>query len=184
MRDGCGPLGRHLTGATGWQKCYGVGLYSTALIVPAGVDVAIPVPPPSEDLSVDAISFYISIAGDATSLMRTALYDMEVFPGGTLLAEAAEFAPIAVGTQTRTFGAVTLKRNGRYAILICSSGLVLPTIYAGTPATMSWMGTINYGVTVAQVNYTRAYGAFPAIYNGVYSTYVPTTRFCTSLRLP
>lgn len=187
LQDGCGPYGRHLTGAAPIQFYFGGDASNSQLIMTANIDNMTAIRPPSADILVDAITCDFKVAGDATSLFRAALYDMETFPGGTLIGAAAEIAGTGANTKVMPIAAVTLKRNGRYAVLFCASGVTLPALSVATPgyglSGATWLGCYSNGQSVGGLLYTRAYGAFPAIYNGVYSGGM-SSRFPVGLRLP
>jgi hypothetical protein len=189
QRDGGAPYSQHLTGAVDWQKVYGAMKGPTAaVLLQAGLDHLIPLPILSADMSVDAIYVSVSVAGDPTAVLRTAIYDMTTFPGGTLIAAPAEDAVgAATGVRTHTFAAVTLKKNTRYAGMLCgNAGVTMPTMLMGysTEGELSWLGMFNTTLlSIGRVRYTRAYAAFPDPYNGVWqSIHAQRPQMC--LRLP
>jgi hypothetical protein len=186
QRDGCGPYGRHLTGAVNWQKsykCYGGGTVASTLLV-ADRDYLIPIPPPSENISVDAIYLSVAVGGTA-SFIRASIYDYSNYSAPVLVVDAGELASDALAVLTFAHAAKTLDKNGRYAILLCGRGAVLPQLYTADPNAMTWLGAYP-GIPTSSVSlviYTRANGAFPAAYNGVYAS-VGYTRLQAALRLP
>ena len=186
LQDGCGPYGRHLTGAVDRQKYYFCGGGSSVpFLLVANTDYLAPIPPPSENIVVSAFKFNVAVGG-TTSFIRMALFDMEVFPAGTLLADGGETGTDVAGIHTIAFAAQTLKRNRRYAALFCGRGVVFPQVYTNAIgwSAPSWLGgDIVSPYAIGGEIYTRANGAYPATYNGVYST-VMTAHLLLALTLP
>jgi hypothetical protein len=169
QQDGCGPYGRHLTGAVDWQKYYpflaGPAAYT---ILVADKDYLITVPPPSETLATDQLRTYVSTGG-TTSFVRYALYDASAWPTLSLIVDAGEVASDAVALTSIVIASQNLSRSGRYAAIVCARGAVLPTLqwsvagYGGR----TWLGSVSLQFVVG-MRFARANGAFPATYNGVY----------------
>jgi hypothetical protein len=187
LQDGCGPYGRHLTGAVCWQKYYMIAPNAGDVQMLPGEDWLLPVPPPSERLSSDAFAFFVSLAGDATSRIRLALYDMTTFPAGRLIDQTGEVNASVAGQNTIAFplGSYSLCQSTRYAVLACATGVLYPRVFsAANPLPFSWMGCRADGRTPGMARFTRAYGAFPAVYNGVFSAFYSDIMMSVSLRLP
>jgi hypothetical protein len=177
--DGCGPYGRHLTGATNWQKRYGLspqnGGGTSFATLAADTDYLIPVMPPSESLSPSALELFVVLAG-TTSFVRAALYDAV---GNNLASlsrvlDFGEQASDSAGTALTFASACTLPKNARYYLAVCSRGAVLPTLAATADdrSLISWLGMQNNNYNIGMVVCSRVNGAFPATYNGVYSALV------------
>jgi hypothetical protein len=190
--DGCGPYGRHLTGATNWQKWYQYSIghntnISANFQLVANKDYLIPIPPPSEDISPDAIQVYIGVAG-TTSFVRAAILRVENDLSMSLVVDAGEQASDAAPTQlVISHTSSKLGRNGRYFLALCGRGAVLPQLLSWTASNVgpSFLGAdaATSFYNVGMLRYSRANAAFPAAYNGVFEALL-TSRISGSGRLP
>jgi len=178
MRDGCGPYGRHLTGAVDWQKRYSLSHYGVAgtnLLMSAAKDYAFPVPPPSEDTTLSTLRTYVVVGGTA-SFIRMSIYDATDMAALALVADSGEAAAntSTAFVEINLAANIVLRRNGRYLSILCARGVVLPTILICTNEvypSITWFGTSPtiVGGHLGRIIYDRANAAFPALYNGVFS---------------
>jgi hypothetical protein len=176
-QDGCGPYGRHLTGAVDWQKRYQLTpriTAATSAILVANRDYLMPIPPPSEDITLESMRAYISTAG-TTSFIRMGILDAENMAALTRVVDAGEIASDSGGAFVELAIAPTvLRRNGRYLSLICGRGAVLckPQKTSAYSIVPNWLGDSagDPSSSIGLLLYVRANAPIPAIYDGVYNS--------------
>lgn len=186
VKDGCGPYGRHLTGAVSWQKLYGCTFSSyDSLLLVANKDYLIPTPPPSEEITTAAFLLELYATG-ASSFIRAAIYDFETFPEGKLIVDAGEFAMESVSQKTWSMSPIKIPRNARCGIMICARGSPPPTLITGEQdrAGPSWLGNnpTRIWAPIGMIRFSRTNAAFPATYNGTYDS-IEMKRFAAVFQL-
>jgi hypothetical protein len=141
----------------------------------ADADYAMPIPPPSENLSINSINCFIKTAG-VSSFVRMAIYDAENMAALRLVIDGGEAASDTLNTEIEIATAqYVLRRNGRYLAFMCSRGATRPQPSASPTAIYclpSWLGRIVASSQLGylgRIYYTRVNGAYPAVYNGVFS---------------
>jgi hypothetical protein len=177
MRDGCGPYGRHLRGSTNWQKYRAMSNQAVNMLgylMLANQDIASAVPPPSEDFTISSLRCYVLTQG-TSSFIRMALYNAEDMANLLLVVDSGELASDTNAAFVDIACTATLRRNARYLMMACARGVVLPTIYCCSNVLYSatnWLGNdpVVVGAHLSRIIYTRANAAFPAAYNGVFSS--------------
>jgi hypothetical protein len=161
---------------------------SGVVLMAADTDYAMPVPPPSEDILISSLAVHVITQG-VSSFIRMAVYDAEDMAALALVVDGGEVASDTVDAEAEvTFAAVMLRRNRRYLAMMCARGATRPSPAAGTTAAYclpSWFGAhqtdsrLLYGLIV----YARANAAYPAVYNGVFSS-VATAPFYIRAKIP
>jgi hypothetical protein len=174
MRDGCGPYGRHLVGAVDWQKLYAFSDNHggvTPLLLGANTDYLIPIPPPSETLPFSNCSFLVSNIG-TTATLRAAILSAENYPTLTRILDLGEVSVALPGIISLS-GSYVLPRNSRSFVAVCGAGVVLCQLSSENAdrKPRSWLGALAADFTnIGHLIYSRAYGAFPATYDGVFNS--------------
>jgi hypothetical protein len=188
-------VGLHLSSPTHWTKVMGLFNQTIAMAVtlPAMVankDYAYPLPVLNGTEVFHEARVYVDTPGGANSKIRLALYPVDVHgrPSGLIIqsaelpADVAGYAAIAPGGA----GFQLLATPVHKVLVVCStdggSG-VWPKLYGYNGSPLTWLG-MDPGhpvdTPIGHVQWDRAYGAFPANYNGTFGA-VSGASICAAL---